>query len=574
MKKTIFYLMVLHVFVLSFPLQAKTTWNLQGVVYEVDTLRHYQVGPGTTLTVVDLSGPVKLRVFYTVTDLTNPNVEIKSICGNNELKTSYTVPDMVINHANDGNVYFAGVNSDLFSTLGPIGTTIVDGEIYKVAKTSTGWFQVGVDGNKNFYYGQPYTTYKLNSTPTGQMSPKGVNVARASNDFIIYTSKFGSGTGTTVGATGVEVGAIEMDGGLKADGVTRMKVVTAPQTNIGNMTIPENGFVLSANASWYMTPLQNLSVGDVIEITPTFTLNGATMTGLIQMSGGCPVILSNGIILNNDGLLDHLTLRRPRTSIGTDATGTKMILLVVDGDTANQDVSAGCTSKDLAAIMLAVGCTNALNFDGGGSSTMYTKPFGVENVPSESGGGLRKVRSGWFVTTADKGDTELKTIAFADYAKNLLINEEYAPVIYGYNEVGLLINTNLADFTLSCSNPQCNISADGKKITFTQSGTYLLTATSGAMTTNIMVNSKNTSGINNVETDFNCKLVHNVINRSESAQLITTSDINVKIFSINGTYEAQVKCRGAAIHNLPTSSLLPGVYLVNAGDKTMKLIIK
>jgi len=574
MKKIFIYLIVIQAFVLPRSLQAKTTWILQGVTYEVDTLRHYQVGPGTAFTVVDLNGPVKQRVFYTVTDLTNPNVEIKAICGNDELKASYTVPQMVANHAKDGNAYFAGVNSDLFSTLGPIGTTIVDGEIYKVAKTSTGWFQVGVDNNKNFYYGQPYTTYKLNSTPTGQMSPKGVNVARASNDFIIYTSKFGTKTGTTAGATGVEVGAVEMDGGLKANGVTKMKVVTAPQTNIGNMTIPENGFVLSANASWYMTPLQNLSVGDVIEITPTFTLNSATITGLTQMSGGCPVILSNGTIQNNDGLLDHLTSRRPRTSIGTDATGTKMVLLVVDGDAANKDVSAGCTSKDLAAMMLAVGCTNALNFDGGGSSTMYTEPFGVENVPSEGGGGLRKVRSGWFVTTADKGDTELKTIAFADYAKNLLINEEYAPVIYGYNDVGLLVNTNLADFTLSCANPQCNISADGKKIKFAQSGTYLLTATSGSMTAHVMVNLKNTSGISDVVFDDDCRLVHNIINRSESAQLVTTSDVDVKIFSINGECEAQIKCKGGGTHNLPTSTLASGVYLVKSGNKTAKLIIK
>lgn len=574
MKRIRFYWMALCVFVLYFPLQAKTTWSLQGVVYDVDTLKHYQVGPGTTLTVVDLNGPVKQRVFYTVTDLTNPDVEIKTICGNDELKYSYTVPDMVTNHANDGNVYFAGVNADLFSSLGPIGTTIVDGEIYKVAKTSTGWFQVGVDGNKNFYFGQPYTTYKLISTPTGQMSPKGVNVARGSNDFIIYTSKFGSRTGTTAGATGVEVGAVAIDGGLKADGVTRMKVVTAPQTNVGNMTIPENGFVLSANASWYMTPLQNLSVDDVIELTPAFTLNSAEITGLTQMSGGCPVILSNGTIQNNDGLLDHLTSRRPRTSIGTDATGTRMVLLVVDGDTANKDVSAGCTSKDLAAMMLAVGCTNALNFDGGGSSTMYTKPFGVENVPSEGGGGLRKVRSGWFVATADKGDTELKTIAFADYAKRLLIDEEYAPVIYGYNEAGLLINTDLADFSLSCADPQCDISADGKKIKFTQSGTYLLTASSGSMTTTMTVNSENISGINDAVTDSDCRLVHNVISRSENAQLATTGDADVRIFSVNGTCKAHIRCTGAAIHYLPTSTLGQGVYLVRAGDKTAKLIIK
>lgn len=574
MKKIIFNLIAIYVFALFFPLQAKTTWVLQGVAYEADTLKHCQVGPGTTLTVVDLSGPVKQRVFYTVTDLTNSNLEIKTICGNDELKTNFTVPDMVANRAKDANIYFAGVNSDLFSALGPIGTTIVDGEIYKVAKTSTGWFQVGVDSDKKFYYGQPYATYKLTSTATGQMSPKGVNVARESNDFIIYTSRFGSKTGTTAGAIGVEVGTVEIDGGLKADGTTKMKVVTAPQTNIGNMTIPKNGFVLSANASWYMTPLQSLSVGDEIEITPTFTLNSAAITGLTQMSGGCPLILSNGTIQNNDGLLDHLTTRRPRTAIGTNATGTKMVLLVVDGDAVNSGISAGCGSKDLAAMMLAVGCTNALNFDGGGSSTMYTNPFGVENVPSDNGGKLRKVRNGWFVTTADKGDTELKSIAFADYIKKLSINEEYKPIIYGYNEVGLLVNTDLANFTLSCADPQCVISAEGKTVKFTQDGTYLLSATSGSMTASVVVNIGAGSSMSEIVKNYDCNLLRTVINRSENAQLETTSDVDVKIFSVNGTCVAQTKCEGEATHNLPTATLLSGMYIVNTRYKTMKLIIK
>ena len=108
-----------------------------GVEYAVDTLSHYRVGPGTTVTIVDLAGPVKQRVFYTVTDLSHPDVEIKTICGKDELRSNLTVPDMVAQHADHDNVYFAGVNSDLFSATGPIGSTVVDGEVYKTAKTST-----------------------------------------------------------------------------------------------------------------------------------------------------------------------------------------------------------------------------------------------------------------------------------------------------------------------------------------------------------------------------------------------------------------------------------------------------
>ena len=48
---------------------ASTTWKLQNVEYRVDTLSHVVIGPGTTQTTLMLEGPVKLRVFYTTTDM-------------------------------------------------------------------------------------------------------------------------------------------------------------------------------------------------------------------------------------------------------------------------------------------------------------------------------------------------------------------------------------------------------------------------------------------------------------------------------------------------------------------------
>ena len=53
---------------------ANTTWTLQSKEYQVDTLYHATIGPGTTQTSLQLFGPSNLRVYYTVTDLTNPNV--------------------------------------------------------------------------------------------------------------------------------------------------------------------------------------------------------------------------------------------------------------------------------------------------------------------------------------------------------------------------------------------------------------------------------------------------------------------------------------------------------------------
>lgn len=478
MRTVGYILSFLAAFAASVATEASTVWTLQGVEYRADTLKHVAVGPGTTLTVVDLSGPVKQRVFYTVTDLTDPNVEIRTICGKDDLKSNITVPDMVTYHADTENVYFAGVNSDLFSAGGPIGSTIVGGEIYKTAKLSTGWYAIGVTPEKQLVIGQPYTTYRMYSEKSGQMSIKGLNTPRESNDFILFSSRFGKTTATT--GSGVEVSAVEVDGGLKSIGATQMRV-TSKSASSGS-TIPKKGFVLSANASWYLTGLQSLEVGDIVEVTPTFTIDG-TERQFVEMSGGAPIILAKGVIQNTDGYLDHLKMRRPRTAIGYDKTGTKMVLLVVDGDALNSGVSAGCGSKDLAAMMLAVGCSDALNFDGGGSSTMFTDALGVQNVPSD--GGLRKVRNGWFVTTPNRGDNTVASIRFADYVKKVERDEVYTPVIYGYNAAGLLVDADVRGFTLSCPPELGEI--DGASVKCHATGTYALTATLGSLTATVAV---------------------------------------------------------------------------------------
>ena len=82
---------------------------------------------------------------------------------------------------------------------------------------------------------------------------------------------------------------------------------------------------------------------------------------------------------------DHASgSRAPRTCIGIKADGT-LVLFVVDG---RQDpVSVGMSMNELGNMLLELGCVNAVNCDGGGSSTFLSKREGaslsVKNVPSD-----------------------------------------------------------------------------------------------------------------------------------------------------------------------------------------------
>jgi exopolysaccharide biosynthesis protein len=75
-------------------------------------------------------------------------------------------------------------------------------------------------------------------------------------------------------------------------------------------------------------------------------------------------------LLKNKELVEDLNdqFTAPRTSLGVDASGSKLILIIVDG--RQPLYSEGVTIKEMADIMLEYGGENAINLDGGGSSTL------------------------------------------------------------------------------------------------------------------------------------------------------------------------------------------------------------
>lgn len=467
---------------LSLSCGASTTWKLKGLEYRVDTLEHYRVGPGTTMTVVDLSGPAKQRVWYTTTDLDAPNVEVRTISGKNNLRDRVTVPEMVKTYGDDSHVYFAGVNSDLFSNTGPIGTTIVQGEIYKISKESTEWHAAALDASNNcLYFGTPAIAFGAKLNGVMEYAPSLVNVPRATGECIIYTPRWGKSTGTEAGAAGIEIVLRPTNGVINSYGSTECVVEAAPEINKGNCTIPEGCIVLSSNKKDHIRDLALMKKGDKYTISQvSFNVTGRAygvtfpMGKVDEMSGGEPVLIENGVKQTAYSTMPNYDVRRPRTAIGTDDSRKRMYLLVVDGDAFNKGISDGIDAQDLIDMLAAIGCTNALNFDGGGSSTMYTDAFGVLNRPSD--GNLRKVLNGWYLATPKTGDKSIAEISFADPHKKLAIGERYTPVIYGYNAAGLLVDTKVSDYKLSAPASLASVSADGKSITVTGNGLFALEA--------------------------------------------------------------------------------------------------
>jgi len=99
--------------------------------------------------------------------------------------------------------------------------------------------------------------------------------------------------------------------------------------------------------------------------------------------GGRQVLVAGGDVITTDDTELH-----PRTAVGIDTDTDLLLLLVIDG---RSEASTGYTLVQLADLMVQLGAEEALNLDGGGSSTMaVTPPEGALTVVNTPSDGLQR----------------------------------------------------------------------------------------------------------------------------------------------------------------------------------------
>lgn len=176
----------------------------------------------------------------------------------------------------------------------------------------------------------------------------------------------------TTSATGEEVGAIAAINGsyfnTKKGGST---VFFKKAGNVINYTVDgfdyfreEAGFVISLSGE--VDIIRKPSHGWEYADAHTLLVSG-------------PLLVFNSEPVD---LLDHAfnTTRHPRTAVGITADN-HLVAVVVDG---RDPQAAGMTSKQLALMMDVMGCEEAMNLDGGGSSTAWVRGHGVVNYPTDN----------------------------------------------------------------------------------------------------------------------------------------------------------------------------------------------
>jgi hypothetical protein len=155
-------------------------------------------------------------------------------------------------------------------------------------------------------------------------------------------------------------------------GVERIYAVEATACAQGPAAV-SGGVVLTAlPGTDEAVRLLSLRAGDQVRLT--WSLG---WPGVFDAIGGGPILVADGTITGDcNGAICN---RNPRTGVGITADG-QILLVVVDG--RQPGYSTGLTMHQFARLFVDLGATDAMNLDGGGSSTMVVNGE-VVNRPSD-----------------------------------------------------------------------------------------------------------------------------------------------------------------------------------------------
>jgi len=262
---------------------------------------------------------------------------------------------------------FAGIGTDE-----PVGAMVVDGEIVRTPVSSH--HQVAIGGD-TFTAGALDTLTQIVPTDLKGLTAHAVNRPRGDGQLVLYTPAQGPSTGTN--PHGAEL-VVEVDGKRIVTNQTAVARMVAFNEG-GNAAIPRGSAVLSghgASADALRSLWQRSQSGVVArDVLIRVDTSAPADTAL----GGTPVLVREGrrfVASSGDAFV---TGRHPRTVVGWTSE-RDLLLVTVDGRQPAHSV--GMTLPETADLMVALGAVDALNLDGGGSTT-FVAGTQIVNSPSD-----------------------------------------------------------------------------------------------------------------------------------------------------------------------------------------------
>jgi len=325
-------------------------------------------------------------------DTNQPQIKVEIVSPGGIVAAKDTVTKMALQNDREGHRVIAGFNADFFDvpTGVPLGVQVTDGEIVTspVGNTST---SLAVMASGSFRLGGGIAVRSLLQAEEGaSLELNGVNkirTANLTNHAFLMTERFGSKT-MSAGTKGMEVVIRPSEPNASLRPGQMIQGVVEAVYNTVNNTIPKGKFVLTASGSKSDWVKLHAGVGKTVTFQIDF--DGELNNARYMMGGAnhpnAMVLLENGKLtkeatdIMNARILDH----HPRTILASK--GTDLYVFVFDG--RQEGYSDGLSYLEGAVYMQSLGMEQAINIDGGGSSTFVVRKPGetgltVLNRPSD-----------------------------------------------------------------------------------------------------------------------------------------------------------------------------------------------
>jgi len=307
------------------------------------------------------------RINVLEVDLSSSELSVTALYDKDGIKNLDTVSNM----AREAGA-IAAVNADFFnfSPSSPLGYTVKDGEIVSSPSHDPGLAVLAQDEEGNVF--TDYFSMQLFAVaPDGDRTQIiHINKYHSLQSVVMFTKGWGEYS------PGSQNGAIE----LVAEG----GIVTEIRENMPGAKIPGNGFVLATSPEVNTFFKDNFVPGDPIEIELSISPDCENIRTAV---GGGTVLVKDGKIFE---FTNNISGSHPRTAAGISRDGDTLYLVTVDG---RQTATPGMSQIQLAQLMTELGAHNAINFDGGGSTTMVAQNNEGKNevLNNLSGGAERSV---------------------------------------------------------------------------------------------------------------------------------------------------------------------------------------
>ena len=338
------------------------------------------VAPGVTHTrLVRLAGPFVVNVVSI--DLTRSDLSLRHVRAFDEFHGREKTSAMAARLTARGDDVLAAVNADFFNlkTGENENSVVVDGEWWKGVEAADSPADSGGKVHAQFALdarGRPsidqFAFDGVVIVPHDSFALAAINATPREVDAVaLFTSRFRPPDPDDSVRTHVEIQLASL--GRRGD---TLLFVRGPASPGGAMLA---GYEASAPRVW------RIGAGETLKVVPRTSPRTPSPA---LLAGGWPRIVRDGAnVAARAAELEHaapnnVNVRNPRTAIGFSRDSNTLFLVTVDG---RSKTSVGMTAAELADLMRELGAYQALNLDGGGSTTMVVGDR-IVNSPSDSAG--------------------------------------------------------------------------------------------------------------------------------------------------------------------------------------------